>query len=83
MFERVGEVVDHEGRVANDAGAGGRNGGAAQEAAAQEAVARWLAAGDNAVLWLWIPVGTLATLCQRGRPLLDPTRRRVWLNWNC
>jgi len=72
MFERVGEVVDHEGRVANDAGAGGRNGGAAQEA-----VARWLAAGDNAVLWLWIPVGTLATLCQRGTPLLDSTRRRV------
>ncbi|CAD6223639.1 unnamed protein product [Miscanthus lutarioriparius] len=73
--ERVAEVVDQMKAVANEAGAGGRNGGAA--AAAQEAVARWLAAGDNAVLWLWIPVGTLATLCQRGKPLLDSTRRRV------
>ena len=74
-MERVARVVDHMKALANEAGAGGRNGGAA--AAAQEAVARWLDAGDNAVVCLWIPVAALATLCQRGKPLLDSTRRRV------
>lgn len=64
---RLTEVVEEMKAVAKDAGAGGRNGGAAAAAAAQEAVARWLAGFDNGVLLVWIHVGTLTSLCQRGK----------------
>lgn len=48
--------------VAKDAGASGCNGGAT--AAAQAAVARLLAAGDNAMVCLLLPVGALTSVCQ-------------------